>query len=321
MRKLIAALFALSSIFLFSCSRDDEITVGSIIFNGSGEWFEEALQGVRDSARDQKVRLIESDSHYDLKVEGELIREQLNKHCDAIVICPITTEESGAALAGATSVGIPVVTWNTVVQPLPTTQVIVDSTKLGSATGDYIREYVNKNGIKKLKTALITNDFYSIGIERCRGFEDAIQPLVDEKIVEIAEELRLEHSEETKIAVRKLLENTPDIDFIWCWHQTSLLAVSEVLKEMKRGDILLAGTDMSMGIARDMLGDEIKLIAVTTQQPYRMGYEAVSTAVRAVKEGAGKVEQTVVIPTLTYTVDDPDGLREYVKNHAKFESK
>ncbi len=319
MKKSIFALSIIASIFVFSCSKNEKITVGSIIFNGAGEWFQEALTGIRDASKDLGVNLIEADCHYDGTVESELIHEQLKSKCDAIVICPLTEEESGKALSDATAIGIPVVTWNTVVKPHPTSQIVVDSTMLGRATGDYLVQYVSQNEIKKLKTVLITNDFYSIGIERCKGFEDAILPLVEKGIVEIVGEARLEHTEETKLSIKKMLEETPDIQFIWCWHQTSLLAVSEVLKEMNRSDILLAGTDMSVAIARDMMGSDIKLIAVTTQQPYELGYNALTNAVKAVK--GEEIESQIVIPTVTYTIDEQDALKEYVKTHAKFEAK
>ena len=312
---MLAATVALAML-ASSCSNSNKLMVGSIIFNATNEWFAEAAFGMRDAAKDLGVTLEENDSRYDVNVEKDLIRDLLKKHASAIVICPLTTEESGAALSEAKEFNVPVVTWNTVIEPKPTAQVIVDPTRLGAATGEYLVEYVNKNDIKSLKAALIVNDAYSIAVERCDGFYNAISPLVENGTLEIVYETKADLIEETKVTVAKMLAERPDIQFIWRWHQMSLVATIQTLKELGRADVLVAGTDMSVGIAKDMLGDEVQVIAVTTQQPYRMGYEAVTNAVKAAK--GEQVAESISISTLTYTKEDAEGLQEYVATHEKF---
>lgn len=311
-----AAVVAAAALCVAACSNNGKLTIGSITYNATDEWFAEAAFGMRDAAKDLDVTLVEMDSRYDPNVEKDLIREQLKKKADAIVICPITTVESGAALSEAKSFNVPVVTWNTVVEPTPTAQIVVDATTLGGATGEYLTKYVEQHGITNLKAALVTSSAYSIAIERCDGFYNAIKPLLENGTLEIVFETEGDLMEEAKVAVAKMLEERPDIQFIWCWNQMSLVATIQTLKEIGRPDILVAGTDMSVGIAEDMLNDEVQVIAVTTQQPYRMGYEAVVNAVRAARREPTLA--SINIPTLTYIKEDVADLHEYVAEHEKF---
>ncbi|MBQ4378560.1 MAG: substrate-binding domain-containing protein [Treponema sp.] len=320
MKKILKTAALLLGITAFiSCTDNKKLTIGSIIFDTSNEWFVEAIAGMQDASKDLNTNLSVVDIHYDLNVEKESIREQLKKKAAAIVICPLTTEESGQALTEAAALGVPVVTWNTVVKPEPNAQIVVDAKKLGSATGDYLVEYVRKNNLKGLKAGLVVDRNYSIGIARCDGFRSSIKPLVESGELEVVSEITGELVEEVKVSVKKMLSERSDINFIWCWNQMTLVATVDVLKELGRPDILVAGTDMSLALAKDMLQDEVNLIAVTTQQPYKLGYEAVATAA---KLASGiKTEKGILIPTLTYTREDKAALEEYVRIHAKYVTK
>lgn len=313
------AIFALGAMMFTSCNNDNKLTVGSVIYDSDNEWFVEALTGMRDAAKDLNINLNEVDCHYDEAVETDSVRELIKKKASALVVCPLSKEGTGKVLNEATQLGIPVITWNTVVEPFPTAQIIVDSTQLGSGTGDYLREYVKSHNIEKLTAALLIDRSFSIGIERCDGFRASIQPLIDEGILEVAAETTANLYEETKVTLKKILAERSDINFIWCWHQMSTMATVDVLKELGRSDILVSGTDMSLALAQDMLGNEVNLIAITTQQPYKMGYDAVSTAARAVN--AVPAQKTIVIPVLTYTKDDEAALKEYIDIHAKYVKK
>ena len=317
MKKLLKmAIFALGLATLLSCKNDSKLTVGSILFDTSNEWFVEAIAGMQDASKDLNANLSVVDIHYDGDAERDSIREQLKNKAGAIVICPLTVEDTGNALTEATKLGVPVVTWNTVVEPKPNAEILVDAKKLGSATGDYLVDYVHKNGLKDLKAFLFIDKSFSIGIARCDGFRESIKPLVERGELEIVAETEGQLIEEIKVTLKKMLAERSDINFIWCWNQMSLVGAVDVLKELGRSDILVTGTDMSMELARDMLGDEVNLIAVTTQQPFKMGYDAVANAVRAAK--GEKTQPSVAISTLTYTKDDTEALNEYITEHAPY---
>lgn len=295
---------------------NDELVIGSITMISDGEWYGEVLAGVRTAASDLGVTLVERDSASNLGTEEKQIRELINDGVDAIIICPITSDKTGELLVEAEKSGIPVVTWNTVVDQNLTAEVRVDSNALGGDTGNYLAEYVRTYNLRGLKLGLITNESYTIGVARCEGFKEAIKDLEKDGSVTVVSEILAETTEETERAMEKMLSANPDLDMIWCWNQTSLLACIDVAKQQGKSDMIIMGTDMSMSIAEDMLEDSTNILAVTTQLPYNMGYKAVFNAVQAAK--GIEVDETIIIPTFTYIKSDTDDLEQYIECHKAF---
>jgi ABC-type sugar transport system substrate-binding protein len=71
---------------------------------------------------------------------------------------------------------------------------------------------------------------------------------------------------------------------------------------------------MAISFAKTMLEDGSALQAVTTQQPYEIGYTAVKNAVEMAK--TGKADESVLVPLQTYTQDDPAALQKYIDDRA-----
>lgn len=315
MKRLLILSLILSTLFLTSCAKSDKITVGSVIFESTNEWFVEAIAGMDAAAEKSGVTIKQLDSRYDVNVEKDLIQEQIKNKADAIVICPLTVEESGQALSKAAEIGIPIVTWNTVVSPAPRVQVVVDNRRLGSATGEYLAEYIRKNNISKLNMLCIINTEFSIGKERVGGFKQSVEPLVKSGVINVVADIKGHLYEETCVTVEKMLTSEPEINFIWCWNQMTTDATVDTLRKIGRNDVLVAGTDMSMALAREMTEHD-NVIAITTQQPYEMGFAAVEAAVKAVKNE--ETPGSITIPTITYTVDNKEDIKKYIKTHEEF---
>lgn len=339
MKQIAALTLACSTLFLMACSTtnnapyidvdtspiksslndlagNDKIIIGSITMSTDGEWFGEVMAGVRTAATDLGVTLVEQDSSGNLDKEQQQVHKFIEDKVNAIVICPITSDRTGELLREAETAGIPAVTWNTVVDTDITAAVCVDSNALGGDTGTYLTEYIRTYNLSGLKIGMITNESYTIGIARCDGFKNSIKSLVEDGSVTVVSEILAESTQESTTAVNKMLTEHPDIDIIWCWNQTSLLACIDVVKSKGKSDILITGTDMSMDLAKDMQSDEVNLLAVTTQLPYNMGYKAVVNAVQAAK---GKpVDKTIIIPTFTYKKTDTDLIKQYIESHSAF---
>ena len=295
---------------------NEGLVIGSVTMSSAGEWYGEVLAGVRTAASDLGITLIEQDSNGDVVAEEEQIRGFISDKVDAIIICPITSDKTGAILSEAEKAGIPVVTWNTTVDTDITAKVCVDSEALGGDTGDYLVEYIRTYNLSDLKIGMITNESYTIGVARCDGFREAVKTLEEDGSAVVVSEMLAETTEETTEAVGKMLAEYPDIDIIWCWNQTSLLACIDVVKGAGHSDLIITGTDMSMDLARDMQEDSVNLLAVTTQLPYNIGYKAVANAVQAAK--GEKPDKTIMIPTFTYVKSDTDGVEQYIKSHEAF---
>ena len=291
-----------------------DITIGSVIMNNSGEWFAEVMKGQEDAAKDLGVEFSIVSSDNEISKESDNVATFLAQQVDALVISPLSTDGSIAAVESATiDSGIPVVTWNTTVDTDVTSHVGVVPSELGGNTGKYAAEYIKKNFPDGCKLAIIGDSNYEIGIERCDGFKDALKELIDDGTVEIVNEQDAELQEEGLDITEQILTANPDVQMIWCWNQVSLLGCAAGLENAQRSDIVLMGTDMSVELAKDMLGDYITRQAITTQMPYEMGYTAVENAVKAVK--GTDVEKEIMIPTYTYTKENLDEIQTYIDEH------
>ena len=274
-----------------------DITIGSVIMNNSGEWFAEVMKGQEDAAKDLGVEFSIVSSDNEISKESDNVATFLAQQVDALVISPLSTDGSIAAVESATiDSGIPVVTWNTTVDTDVTSHVGVVPSELGGNTGKYAAEYIKKNFPDGCKLAIIGDSNYEIGIERCDGFKDALKELIDDGTVEIVNEQDAELQEEGLDITEQILTANPDVQMIWCWNQVSLL-----------------GCAAGLELAKDMLGDSITLQAITTQMPYEMGYTAVENAVKAVK--GTDVEKEIMIPTYTYTKENLDEIQTYIDEH------
>lgn len=295
---------------------NDKIVIGSITMLNNGEWYGEVMAGVKTAAADLGVKLIDLNSNGSVENEEKYIHQLIEDKVNAIVICPITADHTGTLLLEAENAGIPAITWNTVVDADITAEVCVDSNALGGDTGTYLTEYVRTYNLSNLKIGLITNQSYTIGVARCDGFKESIKGIIKDGSATIVSELLAESTEESTAAVTKMLSEHPDLDIIWCWNQTSLLACIDVVKSQGKSDLVVMGTDMSMDLAKDMQTDDVNLMAVTTQLPYNMGYKAVVNAVLAAKKKP--VDKTIVIPTFTYKKADADLISQYIETHQAF---
>lgn len=293
---------------------EDKITIGSVIMNNSGEWFAEVIKGQEDAAKDLGVDFSIVSSDNEISKESDNVATFMAQQVDALVISPLAVDASIAAVETATKdAQIPVVTWNTTVDTDVTSHVGVVPSELGGNTGKYAVEYIKKNFPDGCKLAIIGDSNYEIGIARCDGFKEAIKELTDDGTVEIVNEQDAELQEEGLDITEQILTANPDVQVIWCWNQTSLLGCAAALENAGKSDIVLMGTDMSVELAKDMLGDSITLQAITTQMPYDMGYQAVENAVKAVKDE--EVEKEIMIPTYTYTKDNLDEIQTYIDEH------
>ena len=295
---------------------NEGLVIGSITMSSEGEWYGEVMAGVRRAASDLGITLVEQDSGGDLAAEQTQIQKFINDKVDAIIICPITSDQTGKELMEAERAGIPAVTWNTLVDADITAAVCVDSNALGGNTGDYLVEYIRTYNLSGLKIGMITNESYTIGVARCDGFKESIKDLEKDGSASVVSEILAESTDETVQAMERMLSEHPDIDVIWCWNQTSLLACIDVANKKGMSDLIIMGTDMSVGIAEDMLDGTANILAVTTQLPYNMGYKAVVNAVQAAK--GMEVDKTIIIPTFTYVKSNTEGLNQYVESHAAF---
>ena len=148
-RKLVSVLMCSTMVLgmampVMAADKDNaDITIGSVIMNNSGEWFAEVMKGQEDAAKDLGVEFSIVSSDNEISKESDNVATFLAQQVDALVISPLATDASIAAVESATiDAGIPVVTWNTTVDTDVTSHIGVVPSELGGNTGKYAVSFV-----------------------------------------------------------------------------------------------------------------------------------------------------------------------------------
>ena len=316
MRKLglkLAAITAAVAIvsaggFVTSAVAADKVEIGAILLDTKHEWFAEVIEGMKKAGTDLKatVKILSSDS--DVAKEASVIDNLIAQQVNAISISPQSDTASAPAFERAVAAKIPVVTWNSKVNsPNSKYFVGVNNYDLGKGTGAFAVEYIKKNMGGKAKVAVIGTSKYSVGIDRVKGFVDQIKAVPG---VEIVAQQDAEFKELGLSVTESILEAHPETQIVWCWNQGALLGSLAALKANPKAKVLLMGTDMSIDLARAMLEPNAFLVAVTTQQPFEIGYTSVKNAYDLAT--TGKAQNEVLVPLKTYKLDDKADIQKYL---------
>lgn len=282
--------------------------IGAILLDTKQEWFAEVIEGMNQAGEDMgvDVKIMSSDS--DVAKEANLIDNFIAQQLDAISISPQSDEASVPAVERAVNAGIPVITWNSKVNsPESKYFVGVDNYDLGAKTGEYAADYIEEEMGGSAKIAVVGTSKYSVGIDRVNGFMDEVTKVPG---VEIVAQQDAEFKELSLSVTESILEANPETEIIWCWNQGALLGSLAAVRGKSESDVILMGTDMSIDLARNMLEEDSKLAAVTTQQPYEIGYASIKAAVEVVEDGETASE--TLIPLKTYVQENQEELQKYL---------
>jgi len=289
---------------------EDRLEIGAIVLDTRGEWMSEVIHGVNAAGEELGVDVIVQSSDADINREADIIDNFIAQQIDGLAWMPQSDQASVAAFNRAYDADNPIVTFNSRVDtPNSKYFVGVDNYDLGRLTGEHAVEYIQNHMGGEAKIAVIGITKYSVGIERVDGFMEVVQELPG---VEIVAKQDAEFREEGLEVVESVLQANPDTDLIWCWNLTSMLgAAAAVQSAGLQDDIVMMGTDMSLDVARLMLNEDSFLKAVTTQQPYEIGYRSIENAVELAQ--TGETDTTVLVPLKTYTSDEKGELQQYIE--------
>ncbi|RKF19788.1 sugar ABC transporter substrate-binding protein [Alginatibacterium sediminis] len=310
MNGLVKGILASLIIASSSAAIAKDVTIGAILLDTKGEWMSEVMHGMKQAGEDLNIKVRVADSSGDLAKEASIMDNFVAQGVDAITISPQNDEASAAAFDRAVNSGIPVVTWNSKVNSENMKYFVgVNNYDLGKETGEVAVRYINENMGGNAKIAVIGTSKYSVGLERVNGFLDQVTKLPG---VEIVARQDAEYVELGMSVTEAILQAKPETDMIWAWNLTSMLGAYAAVKTQGLDDMVMMGTDMSLDVARFMQEEGTFLKAVTTQQPFEIGYQAVTNAYELATKGETKSE--VLVPLRTYVSGTPAELKEYIES-------
>ncbi len=317
MKRILAlALLALiaASAWAAPAAEEGDIRIAGIIFQND-QFFQVIQDGMEAAAEDLGVDLVVGNSDNDPQKEIELVNNYVVSGVDAIVISPLSETASVQALQGAYDEDVEIVLYNSpLAADFPVSYLNSSQTQLGSSTGAAAAEYFSSVPGETIRLAILAFDSLlpEISDARVSGFLDELEAQSG-KTIEIVSRQDGWLAEMGLQTAGDILTANPDIDMIYAANEGGTVgAVQAVRNAGLAGEVVVFGIDATDQLAQFLLDDDDVLQAVTGQQPFVIGYDALSTAVAYLN--GETVEETVIVPGVLLERANPDAVNDFLGN-------
>ena len=313
---LVGAVLLATCAMVTAAEKDKPITiVGITLFEDL--FFKDVVEGMKSAAKKNGVNLVLANANSNLATEEKIIDNYIKLGVDAIVLSPVDVNKSVIALRRAHDKGIKVVAYNETANADFLVSTIASSQKqLGASTGEAAHKYIVEKLGGQAKIAILAFDSLlpKQSDARVQGFlSTATQGLPG---VNIQTRQSAWIAEKAIGVAGEIIKANPDLDIIYAANEGGTVGAQLAVKSAgMAGKIKVFGTDASKQEVNMLLAEDGILHAVTGQQPFGMGEEAVNAAVKAVK--GGTVEKSITAPGILLTRDAPETIK---KHKAKLES-
>jgi ABC-type sugar transport system substrate-binding protein len=265
------------------------------------------LAGVEIAADELGVEVSSAISELDEAKEAKIIDDMIVKGVDAIIISPVSSDGSTAAVKRAKDAGITIIFTNTKVNEpgIGSSFIYTPGEEHGAATGRAVAEFVKNELGGKAKMAMLNCDMYELCVQRKNGFFAELDGLD----IEVATNQQGWVADEAVTVAESVLQAHPDVDFLWAENEGGTVGLVQAVKTLGV-DIPVFGLDMSTQIAQMLLSDDNILQATTGQSPMDIGYLSMYAAYD-VLEGKS-VEDVIYSPVIYFDRNDPEKIQEFI---------
>jgi simple sugar transport system substrate-binding protein len=307
---LAAIIFSLTS---FSASA---LKIGAIYLDSQG-FYGGVQKGIMTAGADAGVELLGNNSQADVTKESEFIDQLIAAGVEAVVMSPVSTEASVAAVERLADAGIPIVCYNTCLSDSDSEKYIyalvtTSQFDLGLPVGRLAGEWALKAGIE-LKLGIHNCNVY----EACQLREDGFIAGIKEtgaKFTVVNNQEAFAHDKATQVGTDMLIAN-PEINLMYAANEGGTVgAVNAVVAAGLQGSTFVMGTDTTNELISMVMDGDI-LLAVNSQFPQDMGAGAMRAALKAI--AGEKIDQYLqLVPTKLYTSLDQIAAANWLVEHA-----
>lgn len=290
-------LFVTSAVLLFGIAGCQKKTaeptkpVISVIPKGTSQSFWLAVKaGAEDAGKELGVTIHWEGPTEETDIDGQIriVQNAITKKVKAIVLAACDAKSLVRYVEQAQKQGIPVVTIDSGIQPdISTAFLATDNVKGGLVAADTLAEAIGRKGkvglLPFIKGAGSSDD-------RERGFKEGIAKYPQ---IELGDRVLYSNSD-VSVGLDKtksMLTSTPDLAGIFAANQGGAEGAIQAVRQLgKVGKVKLVCYDASEAEIQALRDGVVEALIV--QNPYRMGYEGVHTAMKAVK--GEKIEPRVI---------------------------
>lgn len=276
-RRQSLALTALP--FFSACNRNTKKRIGVVPKGRAHMFWQSVHAGANKAARENDVEIEWNGPATEADFNGQLqiVDAMINKRLDAIALAPIDKKAMVSVVERAMKQNIPVVIFDS---PVDTeefvAQVATDNYKAGQIGAERMGEILGGKG----KVAIVAVQAGAAStMAREQGFEDTIKAKFPG--IQIVDKRYGEASVERSLTVAEnMLTAYPDVTALFASNESSAVGASRALKA-RGSKVRLVGFDSGPTLEEDLKAGVIDSLVV--QDPFRMGYDAVSIAIRKLK--------------------------------------
>ncbi|WP_069998617.1 ABC transporter substrate-binding protein [Cellulosilyticum sp. I15G10I2] len=254
-----------------------------VIAKGQAPFWEAVRSGVEKAAVDYGVRAVfgapATEQPPDIITQLNLLQNALANNPDAIVLAALDSHIVTPYLERARDAGIPVIGFDSGVDsPIVSTTVATDNYETGELAADKMAQLIGGTG----KVAIIAQDQTSkSSIDRRDGFLNTlIQEYRDIEV--IPTQYSLGDTERATEVAKELLMAHPDVKGVFAITEGTTQGLINAVKDLNKvGEITLIGFDAGQPLINAIR--EGIVAGAITQDPMNIGYQAVTTAIRAAR--------------------------------------
>ena len=288
-RRLLALLATTAP----ACRRAGKKVIGVVPQGRSHLFWQSIHAGAEAAARETGVEIIWNGPASETDYNGQLqiIDAMINRRVDAIAVSPIDRKAMVSVVERAARENIPVIIFDSAIDTeLYTARVATDNYQAGRLAARRMGEILQGKG--EVAVVAVRPGGAST-LLREGGFEDGIREgfpgisVVDKRfgLADFAKSLEV---------AENMLTAHPNLKALFASNESSTVGAARALMSRKSG-VQLVGFDSSPSLLEDVKAGRIDSLVV--QDPFRMGYESVMTAVRKFK-GESVVKITALPPVL-----------------------
>ncbi|KAA3661521.1 MAG: sugar ABC transporter substrate-binding protein [Calditrichaeota bacterium] len=308
MKKTIALILttALAVTMFLSCTESKkQITIGLSV----DQLFESRVatnDGVKAEAEKHGIKVIEVVADGDPQLQNSQVQSLITQQVDALLVCAVDQNTIDHALRKADKAGIPIVAYDRDLPDSKAVNVFVgpDSHFDGFECGKYVAEQLEDESGEILILELLGALNDQNGIDRSKGFNDALKVLPNAKIIQMPTDWS---SDKALAAVQNAFQANPEIRAIFAATDTQVPSIETVLTDMGKlkkigedGHVIVVGVNGSydgyISVAKGTAD------GITVMDCHATGETAVQLALKLIKGEA--VDENTVIPGKFYTTEN-----------------
>jgi rhamnose ABC transporter rhamnose-binding protein len=293
-----------------------DITIAGVVFQDD-QFMNSMVKGYQDAGTKLGVKVVTANTNNDQAKETELIQTYMSQGVSGIAIAPLSKDASIATLKQANDKGIKVAITNMSISDTSflaggyTSDDKTNSTLVGAEAVKFIKANIKGD----VNAAVIDFDDQLPDQSKARwgGFLDAL------KAGGVAYNLvahQSAHAQDTALsATTDMLTAHPEINVIWASNEGGTIGATQAVKQAgKAGKVFVWGYDGSDQLTSMILDPDNILQGAVAQDPYTMGYNAVTALVNVLEGNPGPdAGKMTVVNGIYLGRSNPDGVNTWRK--------